>query len=783
MKTLKNYIYSQSKKQIRFVICTFIVLISMGCFFVNWFIYTKTPKDIINSLSNGIGNSIVLGDFFSIQKEFSSLIESKAFDQIILKIHPHYKPNEEIEISNIGKKIISSEHEFILNKFIMENLIDIYYYKKFEILLNGNENIGNIYIAKKIDLLFILSLYCILLFISLIIFIITKRNITNTYRNIASPIFEIESAINNKTNLEKKNLEFIEFKNLYSKIIESQEEIKKSQDDKLKIAELSAITSTIQMLAHDVRQPFSRLKMSLELLKKSKSHEDITKHLISISINTNRDILRVEYFLNEMLQGRNNDVLKIEEASLLKIISNVLKICFDIHNNSDISIEYDFLHSHKIKADIQKLERVFSNIVMNAIQAIPNKKGKIWIFTKDVIIDNTNYIEICLGNNNSYIEDEDIDKIFDLFFTKGKRKGTGLGLAISKQIIQNHGGNIYCKSCKEKGVEFFIYLPTHSLESEINYNEFYFPNSSKLYENKLYYQEEEFYSLYEKEAIKIENKILKLIHLSKKKTYSIFILEDDPNYLQGIISIFDDFKELSSYFKIHSFDNYNEAIENYTKISPEFLICDIDLNDNQKNGFDFIKKIREEDTLVKTCVHSNRFIKDDISLSAHVNSDFFIPKPMTGYQMLNFLYSYFIKYEAELDTWEIIPHLNPNKDKMALILDDDKFYLELWKEFMNDINLFTFHCPETMYDFLRSNISNKEKISCIISDFYIDDNITIVDLNLSQKIKEIGYDCPLFVCTNAGLDKKYLNDFDGILKKMPCSFSEIQSKFKDKFCS
>ena len=72
-------------------------------------------------------------------------------------------------------------------------------------------------------------------------------------------------------------------------------------------------------------------------------------------------------------------------------------------------------------------------------------------------------IEFCVGNSDSYIPPEDLGKIFEAFYTKGKEQGTGLGLAIAKMVVEAHGGSIRCQSSKTHGTGLFF--PSHQYES------------------------------------------------------------------------------------------------------------------------------------------------------------------------------------------------------------------------------------------------------------------------------------------------------------------------------
>ena len=110
-----------------------------------------------------------------------------------------------------------------------------------------------------------------------------------------------------------------------------------------------------------------------------------------------------------------------------------------------------------------KIDRVFSNIITNAIEAM-NFRGNIWIQTKEILIEKISFVEFGIGNDNSYIPKEELQNIFKEFFTRNKKSGTGLGLAIAEKMIKAHGGNIWCISKKNEKyptgkVEFRFTIP------------------------------------------------------------------------------------------------------------------------------------------------------------------------------------------------------------------------------------------------------------------------------------------------------------------------------------
>ena len=114
----------------------------------------------------------------------------------------------------------------------------------------------------------------------------------------------------------------------------------------------------------------------------------------------------------------------------------------------------------KINADAQQLEQVLVNLYLNAIAAMP-ESGKLTVEAKVEPVDGAGrMVLITVADTGFGIEEKDLAKIFQPFFTAKKGRGLGLGLPISTRIIQNHGGRIEVESQAGRGTKFKVYLPT-----------------------------------------------------------------------------------------------------------------------------------------------------------------------------------------------------------------------------------------------------------------------------------------------------------------------------------
>ncbi len=159
----------------------------------------------------------------------------------------------------------------------------------------------------------------------------------------------------------------------------------------------------------------------------------------------------VPLFVNEVIK----DIIIVSE----KIFDKKIQVEFNL--DKDI---------FPIEADKHQLEQVFTNIVINARDAMPDG-GNLFIKSENMLVTNRllkkypelrrgRYIMITIRDSGSGIPGRIIDKIFDPFFTtKAEGKGTGLGLATAYGIVKNHNGHITCSSVQGKGTTFTIYFP------------------------------------------------------------------------------------------------------------------------------------------------------------------------------------------------------------------------------------------------------------------------------------------------------------------------------------
>lgn len=204
--------------------------------------------------------------------------------------------------------------------------------------------------------------------------------------------------------------------------------------DLVKAEKFAIIGELSARLAHDLRNPLSVIKNTMDVMsaKQNMKIEERLQHIARFK----RAVQRMSHQIDDVLDFVKKTEMVSHKASLHSIIDSAINVIL-IPPNVKI-----FLPSNdaSIICDSRKLEAVFSNVILNAIQAT-NDNGVVKIRIMDI----GTHVKIEFEDTGSGIPDTVIQKIFDPLFTT-KQTGTGLGLSICKNIVEQHGGTITVKS-------------------------------------------------------------------------------------------------------------------------------------------------------------------------------------------------------------------------------------------------------------------------------------------------------------------------------------------------
>ena len=219
---------------------------------------------------------------------------------------------------------------------------------------------------------------------------------------------------------------------------------------------LSALATMAAGMAHEIKNPLSSMKVLSQLLPLKFQEEEFRNKFIEIMP---REISRIDRIVESLLGFARATAPKYEKMNIESVIADNVQYFTDQAKNAGVEIITEYSPLPEIMGDHDQLSQVFSNLILNAIQAMPDG-GQIGIKTSEgkKIENILQNIRVEVADTGHGITPQNLKKLFDPFFTT-KYSGTGLGLTITHSIVDGHRGNIDVKSEPGKGTAFIITLP------------------------------------------------------------------------------------------------------------------------------------------------------------------------------------------------------------------------------------------------------------------------------------------------------------------------------------
>jgi signal transduction histidine kinase len=218
---------------------------------------------------------------------------------------------------------------------------------------------------------------------------------------------------------------------------------------------LAALGQLTAGLAHELRNPLGTMKTSAELLARSVGNDNPIAHEMAGYISTEVD--RTNSLITRFLDFARPQHLRVEPGDISTLLDQAVASFYRERPASLAGIEIYKNYSPGIppvKFDAELLERVFSNLILNAAQASP--PGGV-VTVKTQLLDDKK-VEVAVIDRGTGIEAKNLESIFNPFFTT-KPDGVGLGLPICSKIVDEHGGHITVESSAGEGSVFHVVLP------------------------------------------------------------------------------------------------------------------------------------------------------------------------------------------------------------------------------------------------------------------------------------------------------------------------------------
>ncbi|HEX8136482.1 MAG TPA: ATP-binding protein [Pyrinomonadaceae bacterium] len=226
---------------------------------------------------------------------------------------------------------------------------------------------------------------------------------------------------------------------------------------------LSSIGLLAAGVAHEVNTPLTGVSSYTQMLLGMLPETD-PKHALLQKVRRQAD--RASNIVNNLLNfSRTGSATEFTEVDVHRVLDDTLQLLETQLRRNQIEIErcYD-PDLPKALGNPGKLQQVFTNLILNARDAIPDG-GRITLFTAST---DGETVIVEVADTGIGIAPENVAKIYDPFYTtKGVGRGTGLGLAVTYGIVQEHSGHISVESTPGRGTTFRITLPTASARARL----------------------------------------------------------------------------------------------------------------------------------------------------------------------------------------------------------------------------------------------------------------------------------------------------------------------------
>ncbi len=243
----------------------------------------------------------------------------------------------------------------------------------------------------------------------------------------------------------------IENAETYKRLEDKIDQLTETQQRLIRSEKLAAIGSMSSYVAHEIRNPLVTIGGFAKTLSRFTFTDSKIKTNIDIIIE---EVKRLEKILNNITDFGKPSTLEKVDTQICKIMEDTCILMESYFQEKHIKLRKKFeANIPQISVDPGQIKQVFLNIIMNAVESMPDG-GDLDVVIKSVY----KSIEIDIIDTGKSIPQGVLQNIFDPFFTT-KPNGTGVGLSVCLKIIDDHGGNIDVKSKHGKGTRMSLTLP------------------------------------------------------------------------------------------------------------------------------------------------------------------------------------------------------------------------------------------------------------------------------------------------------------------------------------
>ncbi|WP_141735345.1 ATP-binding response regulator [Oligoflexus tunisiensis] len=503
--------------------------------------------------------------------------------------------------------------------------------------------------------------------------------------------------------------------------------LRREQTDELRQASLSALGSAVQMLVHDVKRPFAMLQGVLTLMGSQEDPERIRDLARQWLPEVKRMAHTVQEMISDVLEMASNQEIMTEPLSLLDVVHDALNLLTAA--SKSVQLRFQPQHALMLEGDRYRLARVIANLLNNAIQATP-EHGTITISSREEHAGSRRWLRVRIHNTGSYIPPEKRQRIFEAFFTEGKKQGTGLGLAIAQKVIVSHGGQILCESDEKEGTSFIFTVPAS-------------------------------YRIDPKKSLEVRD-ISQVFHrlppapqaevkqTGGARTLRILLVDDDHLYTSFMRDVWQTQRTAELDLQLFTAEDAHRAAELVKRHVHDLILVDYELG--RDDGVALLPMIRQHQPQALIGLHSHHSGIELREAALKAGADVFEPKPLTAQLAQQLLH-------------RVLQRERPATRSRLILVEDDPLYQDMWRDLCPQITCFAF--PEQLLEAARQDPDLLASAQALITDgFFVGSEIQ--GIQLAAQIHAAHPDLPIHLCSQIQDDRSRSSSvFKGFVAKDP----------------
>ncbi len=311
--------------------------------------------------------------------------------------------------------------------------------------LELNQEISNLIVT-------IINLNAFIVLLASVIALFITNRITRSFSVIADKMKAITLGRTNEEIVWNKSDEIGELVKQYNKMVR---QLEASAEALAKSEREGAWREMARQVAHEIKNPLTPMKLSIQYLQKAIQNNQPNVQALTTNV-ANTLIEQIDHLskiASDFSQFANIGNKRIAEIDLHDVLGSLIDL---YASNPKVAMTWNTLPGDaKMKADKTHMNRLFTNLLTNAVDACSERKKCVVTISEEKI---NHTIVVSISDNGDGIPLEMQSKIFTPNFTT-KTSGTGLGLAMCKGIVEQAGGNIWFQTKEGEGTTFFVQLP------------------------------------------------------------------------------------------------------------------------------------------------------------------------------------------------------------------------------------------------------------------------------------------------------------------------------------